>query len=280
MSKEMLGFSVIIPTYNRAYILGEAINSVYSQREKVDLEVVVVDDGSADATDKLVDNYHDRRIKYYRQPNRGPSAARNLGLEKATKEWVVYLDSDNTLYPNYFEVVSEVIHSYPAVFYAMVRALKTYELYEGGKLTKTKEDRDNNLPQITVQDLLSQKVYFDVNGFFHKRDLVRGIRWDEGLRRLEDWEFFMQLAEKYPGNFGYIAQPLVDYRMRFGTDGILSNTTYREWAEAYEYVFVKHKNDNVLRGQTWYPAKVEYYQQKQIDFEAGKLPPPHLRLFV
>jgi len=273
-------FSIIIPTFNRAYILSKAIQSVLDQTITTDLEIIVVDDGSIDNTQQIIKRFNDNRIKYIYQPNQGPSAARNLGLRQSTKEWIVYLDSDNTFYPNYFEVITSIIQNTPTVLYAMVRAFKTYELYENGQLTKIKADRDNQLSQVTVNDLFDQKAFFDVNGFVHKKTLRDEVRWDENLHRLEDWDFFLQIGEQFPDNFEYISQPLIDYRMRFGTDGILSNTSYSQWAKAYEYVYQKHKNDKMLHGQTWYPERVNYYKQKQIDYIAGKVPPPHLRIFL
>lgn len=279
MNREQPGFSVIIPTYNRGYILEKAIRSVYNQQGKIDSEIIIVDDGSTDNTKEIVDNITDRRIRYFSQLNQGPSSARNLGLKHATKEWIVYLDSDNTLYPNYFEVISRAINDHPTMFYTMVRASKIYELYENGQVIKTKEDQDNQLQKVTVQDLFYQEAFFDVNGFLHKREMENVIKWDNNLKRLEDWDFFMQIGTVYPDNFLYIPQPLVDYRMRFGTDGILSNTTYAQWAEAFEYVYQKHKSDMLLQGQQWYPSRVEYYKQKQIYFEEGRVPPPYLRIF-
>jgi len=109
MSAERIGFSIIIPTFNRGYILEEAISSVLNQQAQVDTEIIVVDDGSTDNTKKVINSVGDERIKYFTQSNQGPSSARNLGLKNATKDWIVYLDSDNKLYPNYFEVISEYI---------------------------------------------------------------------------------------------------------------------------------------------------------------------------
>ena len=279
MDSEQIGFSVIIPTYNRDYILGDAISSVSSQPGKFDLEIIVVDDGSTDNTKKLINDLGDKRIKYLFQSNQGPSSARNLGLKNTTKDWIVYLDSDNTLYPNYFEVVSRYIRNNPKMMFSMVRAHKTFVLYEGGKIVKTKEDKENQLERVNVQDLFHKKVIFDVNGFFHKRDIVGEIRWDEKLKRIEDWDFFMSVAEHYPYGFIYIPEPVIDYKIRLGTDSILSNSSYLQWAEAFEYVYQKHKNDKFMQGQQWYPAKVDYYRQKQVNFEAGRVPPPHLRYF-
>lgn len=71
-------FSVILPTYDRAYVLWRAILSVLAQTESR-WELLVVDDGSTDATSCLLEEFRDARVRSVKTPNRGPSAARNLG---------------------------------------------------------------------------------------------------------------------------------------------------------------------------------------------------------
>lgn len=86
--------SVIIPTYNRAGKIRNAIDSVLGQTFS-DLEVVVVDDGSSDDTGKILQESYGDRIRYFAQANRGASAARNKGLAEARGEWIALLDSDD-----------------------------------------------------------------------------------------------------------------------------------------------------------------------------------------
>jgi len=90
-------FSVIIPTFNRAILLREALDSVFAQTF-TDYEVIVVDDGSEDETSAMVANYGDC-IRFFRQENRGPGAARNLGIQNATGAYVAFLDSDDVWFP-------------------------------------------------------------------------------------------------------------------------------------------------------------------------------------
>lgn len=85
--------SVVIPTYNRAYIIGQAIASVLRQSYRP-VEVVVVDDGSTDATATVVSHYGPE-VRYFHQENAGVSAARNRGLREALGEFVALLDSDD-----------------------------------------------------------------------------------------------------------------------------------------------------------------------------------------
>jgi len=86
--------SVIIPTYNRALCLGDAIDSVLSQSFK-DYELIVVDDESHDGTDEVVKAYGED-VTLIRQENSGASAARNAGIRAAKGGWVAFLDSDDT----------------------------------------------------------------------------------------------------------------------------------------------------------------------------------------
>ncbi len=263
-------FSFIIPTYNRAYILARAIESILTQKGTHEVEIIVADDGSTDSTLELVRGFGRSEIIYLRQENTGPSAARNLGLVHATKEWIVYLDSDNFLLPDFLETLTRNLDSHPTASYVMVRARKTKELYENGVLIQSVEDPENDLESVTLPELCTQKShYFDVNGFAHKRQFfMDGIAWDKNIKRLEDWEFLMQLAEVDPAGFLYISQPIVHYYMRLGgTDGIISQSIPSDWIDAFEYVYQKHKNDKLMVGQTWYPSRIEKYRLKQEKFE-------------
>jgi hypothetical protein len=90
-------FSIVIPTYNRASLLAEALESVFAQ-EFTGYEVLVVDDGSTDETQQRLERYAGR-VRVLRQENQGQGAARNLGIQQAAGEYVVFLDSDDVWFP-------------------------------------------------------------------------------------------------------------------------------------------------------------------------------------
>lgn len=100
-------FSVIIPTYNRAALLGEALKSVFAQTFK-DYEIIVVDDGSTDGTEEMLAGLAGK-VRYYRQENKGPGAARNLGIYNAAGDYVAFLDSDDVWLTWTLEVYAEAI---------------------------------------------------------------------------------------------------------------------------------------------------------------------------
>ncbi|MCP3103073.1 glycosyltransferase family 2 protein [Myxococcus sp. K15C18031901] len=100
-------FSVVIPTYNRARLLERTLASVFAQEEK-DYEVLVVDDGSTDDTLEMLARMGDR-VRVLRQRNAGPGAARNLGIEAARGEYVVFLDSDDLWFPWTLAVYRQVL---------------------------------------------------------------------------------------------------------------------------------------------------------------------------
>lgn len=208
--------SIITPTFNRAYILATAIQSILSQTYK-NWELIIIDDGSTDNTKALVLSFKDERIKYLYQKNAGPSAARNKALAIAKGEWMAYLDSDNELLPNYLEVTTDWITKNPFALYALPKGRRTLELYEKGKLDKMIDDSEDFPENLTVKDIFMRKLHFDGNGFIHSRKIFsEGIRWDEKISRMEEWEFVMQIGERHPDNFLYIRVPLVNYHQRFG----------------------------------------------------------------
>lgn len=94
-------FSIVIPVYNRARYLKEALESVFAQSFK-DYEVIVINDGSTDDSEAVVKSFGPA-VRYEAQPNQGRSAARNAGIRLAKGEWIAFLDSDDKWLPDKLE---------------------------------------------------------------------------------------------------------------------------------------------------------------------------------
>lgn len=271
-------FSIITPTYNRATMLDMPIQSVLAQTFP-NWELLIIDDGSTDDTSSTMKTYNDPRIRYMFQSHKGHSAARNMGLEHAKGEWTVYIDSDNELYPEYLETITTAIQKYADILFILPRSKRTRELYINGKLVEKKDD-SFFVETMTTKDIVHKNVQFDVNGFAHAASIIRdGFRFDESIDCMEDWDFVMFLCEKYPDRFLYIPEILLHYHQRFGTDGLVSNQSYKQWADAFERIYQKHKNDRILQGQTWYPNRVEKYRTLEKELLYGGALKPYLRYF-
>ena len=99
MMNEML-VSVVIPAFNCEKYIAECIDSVLNQSYQ-DFEIIIIDDGSTDGTVKTVSGYEDDRIKLFHQEgNSGSGAARNYGVEKASGQWIAFVDADDTWLPD------------------------------------------------------------------------------------------------------------------------------------------------------------------------------------
>ena len=86
--------SIVIPLYNKGFIIHKTIKSVLEQTF-TDFEIVIVNDGSTDSSFEIVSKFSDKRILLVQQENKGAAAARNLGIEKATSKLIAFLDADD-----------------------------------------------------------------------------------------------------------------------------------------------------------------------------------------
>lgn len=104
--------SVIIPLFNKGFIISETLQSVLAQTF-TDFEIIIVNDGSTDNGFEIVSKFTDNRIKLFQQENKGAAAARNLGIEKATGELIAFLDADDYWFPNHLEELFKLYTDFP-----------------------------------------------------------------------------------------------------------------------------------------------------------------------
>lgn len=274
-------FSIITPTYNRGYILWKVIQSIQKQTFP-DWELLIIDDGSTDDTKKVIAEFQtDPRIKYYFRKKAGASDARNFGLGKVKGRIVTYVDSDDVLYENYLQTAREMFAKYPKTVFAIGNYNRRLELIDADyKVVDFIEMSSAQKIDISLQDFYHWNVHTCGTGIFHTKEILKeGLRWDTSIRMMEDWDFILQIGRKFPKGFLHIPYVSFEYLQRYGGDGICSNTTYQEMAEAFEKIYQKHKNDPLMKGQKWYPAKVTKFKKRQKDFEAGKFLAPEERYF-
>ena len=238
-------FSVIMPTFNRSYVVWKSILSLQLQTF-YDWELIVVDDGSTDSTKRVIEEFQDNRIKYYYQDNGGPSKARNTGLKHSIGKYIAYLDSDNTYYSDFLKTFYLYSLNEPEIkiWYCGYNHT-TYERNRRGKWGLV-ANRIKNKGQFSEEDIKDFNGT-DTNTIVHKNTITNRIGgWDENCCWLEDWDFFVRLCLEYPNEYKYIAKILVDYRQVHGkgTDAICGS--YRENIQkemnASKYLFDKWKD--------------------------------------
>ncbi len=208
--------SIIIPVYNCTLFIAKAIQSALQQPEVT--EVVVVDDGSTDGTLVIVTLLQEKdfRIKIYKHPNginKGRSASRNLGIQKATGNFIAFLDADDYFLPNRFTNDIKVFQEnkncdgvYNAVgfhFYRVATAqeLQTHQLYTVNQKIK---------PDFLFEALLSGKYgHFQIDGLTVKKSVFDTIGlFNESLVVAEDTDVFWKMALKCQLETGLIDQPV------------------------------------------------------------------------
>jgi glycosyltransferase involved in cell wall biosynthesis len=232
--------SIIIPTYNRGYILETTIDSVLSQ-EYPDFEILIVDDGSTDSTEEIVRSKKDARISYIKHDrNKGISSSRNTGLRKARGEYMAFLDSDDLWYPQKLVKQIEVFIKYPKADFVFTNG---YYKKEGDLLFKT-DKGSSFLAQDENHFPLKDIVTLPSSWMFRKSVFEKTGGFDESFFRWEDGDFFVRAAKVCRVYF--LNEPLVYWRSP------QENLDILEELDARKLFFEKHKNTIILDREYYY----------------------------
>jgi len=224
--------SIIIPSYNRAHLIGRAIKSVLNQTYQ-EFELIIVDDASKDNTEEIVKSFNDKRIIYIRhKTNKGAQAARNTAIYASQNEWIAFLDSDDEWLPNRLEAGLAIAHK---TDFSVIHS----ECF-------IKKGRNNNLKIFGIPHK-SGYLYKNLlkwpgpmfQGLLVKRKCLEDIGYlDENIISYQEWDTSIRLARYY--NFGYVRKPLFIYHCHEGKT--ISKDKKRNidgWAQIVE----KHHKD-------------------------------------
>jgi glycosyltransferase involved in cell wall biosynthesis len=202
--------SVIIPTYNHAHFLPQAVQSVFEQTCQ-DFEIIVVDDGSTDNTRQVAQNYADRRFRYIYQENRGLAASRNTGLNAARGKYVAFLDADDIFLPRKLEVQVDWLERHPS--YGMV--LSGYYIINEQSETVKSISPWTAVPTLELKDWLFTNPAPPNTVLLKKGWVDRVGGFDERFRRIEDWDLWLRLT--YAGcKAAWVKENLSGYRLSPG----------------------------------------------------------------
>ena len=180
--------SILIPTYNRAHLISRAIESVLAQTHK-DYEIVVVDDGSTDNTTQILEVYKDR-IKYIYKPNGGVSSARNLGLKHISGDFLVFLDSDDIIYPDKLQIQSGYLVKHPKIDVVC----SAWKEIDNDNLSIEREYKPEK-PKKILEKLIWESYAFPIHAVMIRRDCLKKVpEFDINLPASEDTDFWVRLA--------------------------------------------------------------------------------------
>lgn len=180
--------SIIIPTYNQADFLGDAINSALNQTYK-NIEVIVVDDGSTDNTKEVCLDFNN--LKYVYQKNQGQGSARNTGLGRSVGEYVIFLDSDDRLMDTAVEIGLNDLkkHSESAFVFGYVRIIDVYGNTHVEQI-KQKIIKDN-----FYERLLKGNYIWTMGAVFFKKNILEQINgFNNYYRGGQDWELYLRIT--------------------------------------------------------------------------------------
>ncbi|MBP1224016.1 glycosyltransferase family 2 protein [Flavobacterium sp. 1355] len=219
--------SIIVPCYNQAQYLDEALESVFNQTFK-SWECIIVNDESPDNTIEAAQKWckKDSRFKYTFQQNGGLSSARNLGISQALGEFILPLDADDKIAPNYVELAIETFEKDQSLKVVYCKAEKFG--YETGVW---------DLPPFSLFNLSRNNLIF-CSAFFKKKDWEQVGGYDTSMKHgWEDWEFWIAILKN-----GGKAKQLdeIGFYYRIKKISMLKSIEHQKGIEILKYLSVKH----------------------------------------
>lgn len=212
--------AIVMPVYNYARYLDEALQTVMEQTVKPD-EIIVVDDGSTDNPKEICDKYPE--VKYFYKENGGLSSARNYGIMKATSEYVFSFDADDLLRPDTIKVYKEL---------AQPNTVVTLPLMAFGAQNYTARPEKGNL------DIFLTRNCIYSNSLFPKDLWERAGGFDENMRKgLEDWEFWIRCAKE---GAEFKTGDYLSLLWRRHESSMSENLANPNWEKNMEYFRLKH----------------------------------------
>lgn len=234
--------SIILPNYNNAKYVGEAIESVLSQTY-TNWELIVIDDGSTDNSVEIIQKYaaQDERIKWLiNATNKGVSASRNEGLKRYRGEFICFLDSDDVFLPN--KLTDQV---------ACLQQNENIDLVYSDQLVgdeKLSIIRKNEyfIPSIDLREFMAIRNLFSTLCVLLRRKLVEQVGYfDTQLAGGEDWDYWIRCSEKTP--FIHLRTDTAIYRQHAAQ----SHKNIDKMKAAREQVIQKHFNKGRVKRLAW-----------------------------
>jgi len=198
--------SVIMPVYNGEKTIRETIESVFNQTFP-DWELIVINDGSQDATLEILKSIQDPRLRVFSYPNAGQATSRNRGISQACGEYISFIDADDLWTPDKLEAQLQVLQANPqaAVAYSWTKCIdEVGQVSRRGSHISVTGDVYKNLLVVNFLENGS-------NPLIRRQALNEVGSFDESLTPAEDWDLWLRLAARY--HFEVVSSPQILYRV-------------------------------------------------------------------
>lgn len=239
----MVRVSVIIPCYNQGHFLEESLNSVATQTFQ-DFEIIVVNDGSTDKSSQhILKNLDREKVRVIHQENMGLAGARNTGIEHGRGEYVLPLDADDRIEPEYLEKAVQILDSMPKVGIVYCRA----QLFGA-------VETEWQLPDYSLQEMLKENLIF-CSALFRRSDWKSVGGYDTGMvYGWEDYEFWLSLIER--GREVY-RLPDILFCYRVASDSMVRSKEKWQKIAMFKRIYQRHTalfHDNI---EVWIEAVLD-----------------------
>ncbi len=189
-------FSVVVPAYNSTATLGMTVRSILAQTEP-DFELVIVDDGSTDATAELAESFEtDQRVRVIRQANQGTAAARNTGISSASADYVAFLDNDDLWMPGYLAAMGAALDAAPGAGFAYCDAWSLdHDSLRIARMTEL-ESRPAPAPDADHDGILTRLVdeNFVMSSITARRPALDEVKgFDTTVRGTDDYDLSLRI---------------------------------------------------------------------------------------
>ncbi|WP_282073734.1 glycosyltransferase family 2 protein [Polaribacter atrinae] len=253
--------SIIIPTYNRALLIGDTLESILNQ-SFTDWECIVVDDGSVDDTKSILKKYIDldNRFQYYERPKdriKGPNSCRNFGFKKSKGKFINWFDSDDILFKYSLELW---IKNFNSSIDAVIGKCEIFDSGNGKKLSENKILSFGNIKK----DYFVGNITYYVSGPVWRRTFLEKQQelFDEEIRYLDDWDFNLRMIYQKP-TIKFLDIPI--FRYRFHPYSLSKQIEYSNFEEFKSECIARNKHLKLLSKKDIKNKQIESFLLKRYE---------------